>query len=113
MSTAHATYHDGQLVLDEPVDWPSGTRTVVVPESEYSNSASKRADSAEPEFILRDEDWPKTPEEIAEWLEWFDSREPVFTDEEYEQFNAELKRSKAEQVELVRRAWAREAGAES
>ena len=95
MNAAHATYHDGQLVLDEPVDWPSGTRAVVVPETE----------AAEPGFILRDEDWPKTPEEIADLLAWFDSREPVMTAEEHDQFEAELKRSKAEQIELTKKMW--------
>ena len=105
MSTAHATYHDGQLVLDEPVDWPSGTRTVVVPENEYQATATRHKDSPEPEFIERDEDWPKTPEEIADLLAWFDSREQVLSDEAYAELNAELKRSKEEQIELMKKNW--------
>ena len=95
MNAAHATYQNGQLMLDEPVDWPSGTRAVVVPETV----------ATEPDFILRDEDWPSTPEQIAEWLAWFDSREPVMTPEEQARFEAELKASKAEQIELVKRSW--------
>ena len=100
MNAAHATYHDGQLVLDEPVDWPSGTRAVVVPESTVHEIGS-----SEPDFILRDEDWPSTPEALQEWLEWFHSREPVMSLEEQARFEAGLKASKAEQIELVRRAW--------
>lgn len=100
MNAAHATYQNGQLVLDEPVDWPSGTRTVVVPEIVVQDTIG-----AEPDFILRDEDWPSTPEQIAEWLAWFDSREPVMTPEEQARFEAELKASKAEQIEFVKRSW--------
>ena len=56
-------------MLDEPVDGPSGTRVMVVPEIV----------ATEPEFRLRDEDWPSTPEQIADLLAWFNSREPVMT----------------------------------
>lgn len=100
MNTAHATYHDGQIQLDEPVDWPSGTRAVVVPETSEQN-----CDSSESDFILRDEDWPSTPEALQEWVEWCRSREPVMSLEEQTQFEAALKASKAEQIELMRRAW--------
>ena len=101
MNTAHATYHDGKLQLDEPVDWPSGTRAVVVPETSEQN-----CDSSESDFILRDEDWPSTPEEIAELLAWFDSRDPLcFTPEEQAEGEATRQRDKAVQIELTRKNW--------
>ncbi len=100
MNIAHATYHDGQLQLDEPVDWPSGTRAVVVPETTESGT-----DSPETDFILRDEDWPSTPEALGEWMEWCRSREPVMSLEDQDQFEAALKASKAEQIELMRQVW--------
>ena len=101
MNTAHATYHDGQLTLDEPVDWPSGTRAVVVPETSEQN-----CDSSESDFNLSDDDRPSTPEEIAELLAWFDSRDPLcFTPEEQAEWEASRQRDKAIQIELTRKNW--------
>ena len=96
MNAAHATYHDGQLVLDEPVDWPSGTRAVVVPETV----------AAEPDFNLRNEDRPSTPAELAELRAWFDAREPlVFTPEEQAAWEATRQQEKAVQIELMTKSW--------
>lgn len=101
MNTAHATYHDGQLQLDEPVDWPSGTRAVVVRET-----SEQSGDSSEPDFILRDEDWPSTPEALQELLKWFDSREPLcFTPEEQAEWETVRQRDKAIQMELTKKNW--------
>lgn len=83
-------------MLDEPVDWPSGTRAMVVPET----------DRAEPDFILRDEDWPSTPEQIAELLAWFDAREPlIFTPKEQAAWEVIRQREKAVQIELIKNSW--------
>ena len=96
MNAAHATYQNGQLMLDEPVDWPSGTRAVVVPETA----------AAKPDFILRDEDWPSTPAEIAELLAWFDAREPlIFSPEEQAAWEATRQQEKAVQIELMKKSW--------
>ncbi|MBW3597523.1 MAG: hypothetical protein KY475_09645 [Planctomycetes bacterium] len=62
----HATWQNGRVVLDEPVDWPEGARLVVQPE-------------------LTQDDWIQkaiaqeinTPEAIEAWLKWYDSLEPL------------------------------------
>jgi hypothetical protein len=67
-----ATWKNGQIVPDSPVDWPEGCRLVVEP------------DVPQPESIgVRDEDWSNAPEAIADWLAWYDSLEPLqFTAQE-------------------------------
>jgi hypothetical protein len=68
-----------------PPDWPDGTEVLVQPVC------------AENEIGIREEDWPGTPEAIAEWLEWYDSLEPlIFTEEE---------RAALESDRKARRAW--------
>jgi len=65
MTTIKGTWTDGAIVLDEPADWPEGCRVIIepVPENEPIG--------------IREEDWPDTPEGIAEWLRWYDSLEPL------------------------------------
>jgi hypothetical protein len=54
-----------------PTDWPEGCRLIV------------EALPAEEKYSLSEEEWPRDPEAIAEWVKWFDSFEPVeFTQEE-------------------------------
>jgi hypothetical protein len=68
------------VVLDVPEDWPDGTEVAV-----------NRVEDEET-VGLREEDWPKTPEEIAEWLRWADSIEPlIFTPEEEAEIEAARK----------------------
>jgi hypothetical protein len=65
----HATWKNGQIVPDDPVDLPEGCRLVVEPESETIG--------------VTEEEWDNSPEGIAAWLEWYDSLEPlIFTPEE-------------------------------
>jgi hypothetical protein len=66
MTAIIGTWKNGQIVLDEPADWPDGCRVIIEPVP------------AEEETIgIREEDWPTTAEAIAGWLTWFDSIEPV------------------------------------
>ena len=59
------------VALDVPDDWPDGTEVAV-----------NRVED-EVTVGIREEDWPKTPEEIAEWLRWADTIQPLlFTPEE-------------------------------
>jgi hypothetical protein len=60
------TLNDGHIVLDEPADWPDGCRVTVEPLPGH----------VEP-IGITEEQWPRTADAIAEWLEWFDSIEPV------------------------------------
>ncbi len=72
MEAIHATWKNGQIVLDGPVDWPEGCRLIVEPDPAHSELMG-----------IREEDWPNSPEAIADWLAWYDSLEPlIFTPEE-------------------------------
>jgi hypothetical protein len=72
MNTIRATWRDGKIVPDGPVDWPEGCRLLI------------ESDPEAPEPIgVREEEWSNSPEAIADWLAWYDSLEPlVFTPEE-------------------------------
>jgi hypothetical protein len=68
----HATWQNGRVVLDEPVDWPDGARLVIAPEQDQDAAVR-----------LAVEHEINTPEAIAAWLKWYDSLEPlVFTPKE-------------------------------
>ncbi|MGP0062863.1 MAG: hypothetical protein ACLQGP_04575 [Isosphaeraceae bacterium] len=61
------TWQDGRILLDEPADWPEGCRVLVTPQ-----------ESQETEWLgITEEQWPRTPEALVEWLEWLDSIEPI------------------------------------
>ncbi len=64
--TLKGTWKEGQIVLDEPADWPDGCRVTVAPLPGDVETLG-----------ITEEQWPRTPEAIAEWLEWFDSIEPI------------------------------------
>ncbi len=65
MNAIQGTWKGAQVVLDNPADWPEGCRVVVEPVP------------ATDQIGLSEEEWPRTPEAIADWLKWFDSLEPV------------------------------------
>lgn len=70
MRTIKATWKNGQIVPDGPVDLPEG--------AELSILSHENAD-----FGMREEDWDDSPQGIVEWGQWFESREPlVLTQEE-------------------------------
>lgn len=95
MSQISGTYRNGAVRLDESVNWPEGTPVQVTV-----------ADQVEQDLCMDGAPWPRTPEEIQEWLNWFESREPVFdSEEEVHKFNEYLAESKAEQKELERKNW--------
>jgi hypothetical protein len=72
MSAIRATWRNGQIVPDGPVDWPEGSRLLVEPDP-------TSADAIEGS----EEGWSNTPEAIADWLKWCDSLQPlIFTPEE-------------------------------
>ena len=49
MRKAPATYRNGQVVFDVPVDWPNGTRVVVFPGVD--------------DYGLDESEWPETSEQ--------------------------------------------------
>ncbi|MBY0459207.1 MAG: hypothetical protein K2V38_17900 [Gemmataceae bacterium] len=63
MSAIRGTIRNGQVVLDNPVDWPEGTRVEFV--------ATERE-----EFVgvgMREDEQGDDPESIARWLAAFDA----------------------------------------
>ena len=95
MEKAMATFHNGHVEFDQPVNWPEGTRLEVAPTTK--------------KLGLDETDWPSTVQEKNEWLEWLGNLEPFdMTPEELEAFEAELKASKEKQKELLRKSWQKE-----
>ncbi len=72
MEVIRATWKDGQIVPDGPVDWPEGCRLIIEPETVETGVVR-----------MREEDWSTSPEAVTDWLAWYDSLEPLeFTPEE-------------------------------
>src|SRR5262245_51294810 len=63
VNAIRATWQNGQIVPDGPVDWTDGVRLRVEP-------------GAPPTGTTGDE-WSNTPEAVAEWLKWYDALEPL------------------------------------
>jgi hypothetical protein len=101
MNAIKATVKGGRLELQVPPDWPDGTEVIVQPVS-HDNG-----------FSDREEDGPDTPEAVAQWLEWYDSLEPlIFTEEERAAWATARREQKefekasfAERAEKLRRVW--------
>ena len=66
------TWKNGRIVLDSPTDWPDGCRVIVEPAPDVENLG------------IREQDWADTPEAIAEWLQWYESLEPLLMTSEEE-----------------------------
>jgi hypothetical protein len=64
MNAIKATYCNGQIVPQGPVDWPDGTELVIEPVMPAATLG------------LRDEDWPTDPEGIARHLALMDRIAP-------------------------------------
>jgi hypothetical protein len=66
MNIVEATYTNGQVVLPGPVDWPDGTKVWIEP-----------CNGRQPAALgIPDDQWPTTPEGIAEHLKKMDLIEP-------------------------------------
>src|SRR5260370_33667770 len=78
MSTTKATWTNGQIVLDSPVDWPEGLRLSIEPEPAQTEASGVGDEGA------------MTPEELARTLAAMDQVEPLeMTDEERAAWAAE------------------------
>lgn len=79
MNRFNATWHNGQILLDGPVNWPEGKRLVVTEESPFEDITfmTEEEQSDDPEEIER---WiaeleaapvlEMSPLEEAEWQKW-------------------------------------------
>ena len=77
-STLTGTWKDGRIILDAAADWPDGCRVTVEPICGQVEALG-----------ITEEERPRTPEAITEWLKWLDSIEPVeMTAEEEESWRA-------------------------
>jgi hypothetical protein len=61
------TWKNGQVVLDAPADWPDGSRVVI----------TRQEDQVGERLGITEEEWPRTPEALVDWLKWLDSIEPI------------------------------------
>jgi hypothetical protein len=114
-----ATYIDGSVVLDEPVDWPNGTRVELSPTVKASEVQNEVASPAQKEiealrrhwqnadsYGLDESLWPTTREGIEFLLAHMDAAAPLdLTPEQIEAMEREFEESKNLQKELTRKSW--------
>jgi hypothetical protein len=85
-----ATWTNGQIVPNEPVDWPEGIELLVEPLP------------AGEKIGLTEEEWRDDPEALADWEAWINKIEPLeYTDEEREslaRYREEFRRYNLEAV---------------
>jgi hypothetical protein len=92
MNAIKATWKNGQIVPDEPVNWPEGRRLIVAPEplSEIGG--------------MTEEEQGDDPESIARWVADFDALPPlVLSPAEEADLAAWRQKMKEFNVEAVRR----------
>ena len=95
MISIHGTYQNGAVVLDEPVNLPEGAHVRVTLDDEAVESQHEAAD-----ICCDGTPWDDSPEGRRKWLEWFDSLEPAFSDDEFEQLQFRLRVMREEQKPL-------------
>ncbi len=79
MSAVRARWQNGEVVLEGQPNWSEGRQLVVM-------------ELQQQEMTDPTEEWPNTPEAIADWLKWYDNLEPlIITDHEQADSQAWLK----------------------
>ena len=109
MKTVRAIYANGVFRPTEPADLPEN----LVVEFEPRPLEPAKGEKSDPPMGIRDEDWPQTPEGIAQLLAAMDQIEPlIFTDEERAAWEAARAEQKAfeksgfeARAEKLRGAW--------
>ncbi len=110
MQKVTATYRDGQVILDSPVDWADGTRIEVTPTASGEVNGDPdavvlrvrdqlRAALTDPERWGLDEAlWPRNQEEIQLLLRDMDAAEPLcWSSEELARLEADRESEKQRQ----------------
>jgi hypothetical protein len=64
MKTIMGIVHNGQIIVEQPIEWPEGCRVVI----EAAEEAT---------LGIREEDWPTDPEGIARLVALMDQLEPL------------------------------------
>lgn len=101
MHSIKARVKGGRVDLPVPRDWRDGTQVIVQPIA---------IDAA---FGIPESDWPETATAAADWVQWYDSLEPlIFKTEERANWDAARREREqiekgtfAERAEKLRRAW--------
>ena len=65
MTSLTGIWQSGQIVLDGVADWPDGCRVLIEPLSMEGLPG------------LSEEQWRDTPEAVEEWIQWYESLEPL------------------------------------
>lgn len=86
-------FRNGQVVLDQPVDWVEGASVTVVCETSGAGAGA--------DFCCGGSRWEDTPEDVQRWIAWFDTLEPVFAGEDLADFEADLQAMRKEQKALL------------
>jgi hypothetical protein len=96
MIATHGTYRRGAIVLDAPVSLSEGAQVHVILEADTSSERT------EPPDVCGDGSaWDDSPEGARVWIEWFDALEPILTEREFRQWDAERLAEKERQKELA------------
>ncbi len=110
-----ATYRQGRIELDAPVDWEDGTR-IRVSMLGAEPSSGKPGPNVRPRFLdalnsadphgLDESLWPLSQEETQLLLSAMNAAEPLdLSLQEIDRMESEWRASKTKQKELVRRSW--------
>ena len=84
MKTITGTIRNGQIIADQPINWPDGCRVLIEPVT-----------TEEETLGIREEDWPTDPEGIARQVALMDQIEPLeMTAAEEAEWSAERKSRK-------------------
>ena len=106
-NSVNGVLRNGRVELSPPPGWTEGMKVVVTPAPVHSTTGTgpNRADDP-PYGSIREEDWPTTPEGIAELIEQWRKLEPLeFTPEEREEIRAGREWFKQYELKKLREEW--------
>ncbi|MFN0055591.1 MAG: hypothetical protein ACKV0T_25875 [Planctomycetales bacterium] len=93
VNAIRATWKNGQIVPDGPVDWPDGCEVLVEP---VPGPLEK--------IGIDEADWRDDPNSLADWESWIATLEPLeYTDDEHAAFARFDEQMRRYNIEAVRR----------
>jgi hypothetical protein len=100
MNAITAVWKNGQIVPNEPVDWPEGSQLLVEP-----------LETRGEKLGLDESDWDDSPEGIAEWVAAVEKIEPMVwaegEEDDYQRWREEIKKYTIEAVGKQMEEWGR------
>lgn len=97
MNRVTGTYRSRKVLLDQPVDWPDGMPVKVLCECGPEIAAAWEG----ADLCFDGSPWEDTPGAVQNWVQWFDSLQPVLTGQELERFEAGVRSARDEQKVLL------------